>query len=416
MAIAAFGYGVLVGLLLMASQSCAATDQLDRIKSDINSVEAKMQRISQQRDAMQNLLTEVEQRYAETAAVLRKLQMEVDGKRASLEKIPAQIEGLENGIAQCHKELSEQVRAAYAIGQQPRLKLLMNQKDPVSSSRIMVYYDYFNKSRLTKLAFVATSVKKLDLLSAQKQKDTALLEQTLAKTKAEQAKLNNVRKERNALLLQLNSDFSSNEQRLERLRKSEQDLIELVDALDAEEDNPVLQADSDTVVVEDDETIVLDEGDKAILSEVEQSSVEPEAAEEASAKVAANFAKLKGKLPLPVLGQLVGRFGEQKASGVGNGVLIAADEGQDVKAVSDGRVLFAKDFQSYGQLMIVDHGDDFMTLYAFNQSLYKKKGDWVQAGEVIAAVGQSGGRSQPALYFEIRKQGKPVDPLLWAAK
>jgi septal ring factor EnvC (AmiA/AmiB activator) len=389
-----------MGLALLA---CAGNgfagnkNQLDQVQSDINSVTQKMQRIKEQRDAMQNLLAEVEQRYGETASVLRTLQQQVDEKRESLEKIPLEIRKLEEEIAQCNKELAEQVRAAYAVGQKARLKLMLSQQDPASSSRIMVYYDYFNKARLAKLAFVEASVKRLDLLSQQKQKDTEFLEKSLAQKKVEQETLDRTWKERNALLLQLNNDFSSNEQRLARLKESENNLMELVDSLDIEEDDLVF------------------EGDQAAENSAEvlmPSEEEPTAATEFS-RVAGDFSKLKGKLPLPVAGHLASTFGSQRLQGVSNGILITANEGTDVRAVTKGRVVYAGNLQGYGLLMIVEHGEEFMTLYAFNQSLYKKKGDWVDAGEVIASVGQSGGRSQPGLYFEIRKQGKPIDPLAW---
>ncbi len=387
-------------LLMLARNGLAGNNkQLDRIQSDISSVTQRMQRIKEQRDAMQNLLAEVEQRYGETASLLRVFQQQVDEKRESLDKIPLEIKKLEEDIAQCNKELSDQVRAAYAVGQKARLKLMLSQQDPASSSRIMVYYDYFNKARLAKLAFVEASVKRLDLLSQQKKKDTELLEKSLAQKKVEQVTLDSTRKERNALLLQLNSDFSSNEQRLAHLKESENNLVELVDSLDIEEDDLVF------------------EGDQNIESsadvDIEMPNDEPSAVVATFPKVTGDFSTLKGKLPLPVVGHLASTFGSQRSQGISNGILIAANEGTDIRAVTKGRVVYAGNLQGYGLLMIVEHGEEFMTLYAFNQSLYKKKGDWVDAGEVIASVGQSGGRSQPGLYFEIRKKGKPIDPLAW---
>jgi murein hydrolase activator len=381
---------------LVATGNCDAKNnkQLDQVQSDISSVTQRMQYLKKQRDDMQDLLADVEKRYGDTAAGLRTLQLQVDEKRESLEKIPLEISKLEVEIALCNKELADQVRAAYMIGQKARLKLMLSQQDPASSSRIMVYYDYINKSRLAKLAYVEASVKRLDLLSQQKRKDTELLEQSLVQKTIEQATLDKTRKERNEILEQLNHDFSSNEQRLISLKESENNLMELVDSLDIEEDDLVF------------------EGDQA-ATEIPEISHDAPAIENDFPKVSGDFSTLKGKLPLPVVGQLTNTFGSRRAQGVSNGVVISAEEGTEIHAITTGKVAYAGNLQGYGLLMIVEHGEEYMTLYAFNQSLYKKKGDRVDAGDVIASVGQSGGRSQPGLYFEIRKKGKPIDPLAW---
>jgi len=126
-----------------------------------------------------------------------------------------------------------------------------------------------------------------------------------------------------------------------------------------------------------------------------------------------DFTTLKGSLPWPVKGRLAQSFGSPRADSRWDGVLIEANEGTDIKAVTEGKVVYAEWKMGYGMLLIIDHGHGYMTLYAFNQSLYKHEGDWVEAGDVIATVGQSGGRSQAGLYFGIRQNGTPVDPLEW---
>jgi septal ring factor EnvC (AmiA/AmiB activator) len=134
---------------------------------------------------------------------------------------------------------------------------------------------------------------------------------------------------------------------------------------------------------------------------------------ENSVELKADFPALKGKLPWPVKGRLAQRFGSPRSEGIWDGVLIDASEGMEVQAVTRGKVVYAEWLRGYGLLTIIDHGQGYMTLYAFNQSLYKRMGDQVKAGDVIASVGQSGGRSQSGLYFGIRKKGVPIDPLEW---
>ncbi|MCK5122394.1 MAG: peptidoglycan DD-metalloendopeptidase family protein, partial [Methylococcales bacterium] len=135
--------------------------------------------------------------------------------------------------------------------------------------------------------------------------------------------------------------------------------------------------------------------------------------EEGSVK---EFAKLKVKLPWPVKGRLVKKFGAHRSGSRWDGVLIQAKEGANIKVVTRGRVVYADWLRGYGLLTIIDHGKGYMTLYAFNQSLYKSVGDWVDAGAVIATVGQSGGQSSAGLYFGVRRKGKPVDPVKWCRK
>ena len=136
-------------------------------------------------------------------------------------------------------------------------------------------------------------------------------------------------------------------------------------------------------------------------------------------KLKGDFSSLKGQLPWPVKGRLTNKFGSARAEStesIWDGVLIDASEGTEIRAVTSGKVVFSDWLRGYGLLIIIDHGKGYMTLYAFNQSLYRQVGEWVDAGEVIASVGQSGGRSHSGLYFGIRNKGKPVDPLEWCRK
>jgi septal ring factor EnvC (AmiA/AmiB activator) len=135
-----------------------------------------------------------------------------------------------------------------------------------------------------------------------------------------------------------------------------------------------------------------------------------------SSELKSDFSTLKGKLPWPVSGRLAQKFGSPRSEGAWDGVLIDAREGMEIKAVTRGKVVYAEWLRGYGLLTIIDHGQGYMTLYAFNQSLYKRMGDLVEAGDVIASVGQSGGRSQAGLYFGIRKKGVPIDPLEWCRR
>jgi septal ring factor EnvC (AmiA/AmiB activator) len=371
------------------AEDLQTSTELNKVESDINEVTQNMQHLSEQKDSLQSLLADIEKHYGEIAALLKTLQSKIDKKRDSLDNIRQDMQGYQSEIDKLSKQLADQIKVAYAIGQKEKLKLLLNQQDPVLSSRMMVYFNYFNKERLKKLADLDAAVQRLDQLDKQKQTETELLEQDLERKKSEQAVLDEARKQRNELLVKIGTDFSSSEQQLSQLQESENRLKSLMASL------PITEAE---LAVDPEQAIELS-------SSVEDSS-EPKA----------GFSSLKGKLPWPVNGKLAQKFGSARMAGTWDGVLIDANEGLEIKAVTTGKVVYAEWMRSYGLLLIIDHGQGYMTLYAFNQSLYKQVGDWVATGDVIASVGQSGGRSQSGLYFGIRNKGVPIDPLEWCQR
>ncbi len=380
-------------LLVLVSNGRAedlqTSNELKQIESDINVVKQDMQRLSLQKDSLQNLLADIEKRYGETAASLKTLQAQIEQKRHSLDNIRQEMQIYQTEIDKLSKELAGQIRSAYAMGQKDKLKLMLNQQDPALSSRMMIYYDYLNKVRLSRLADMDASVQHLDQLDKQKRVETELLEQNLEQKKAEQIALDEARKQRNELLAQINNDFSSNEQQLSQLQISENRLKSLMASLSITE-----------------EELAVDTEQANELSTSMENPVE----------LKADFPALKGKLPWPVKGRLAQRFGSPRSEGIWDGVLIDASEGMEIQAVTRGKVVYAEWLRGYGLLMIIDHGQGYMTLYAFNQSLYKKIGETVETGDIIASVGQSGGRTRSGLYFGIRKKGVPIDPLEWCRK
>ena len=368
-------------------------EELDESQSDeevvLESESVHSQELQQQKDQLFGLLAQVDERYGDVSASLKALQKQITQSNSALDSIRKEIDANQQEIDSLNAELSGQVKAAYAMGQQDKLKLMLNQRDPALSNRMMVYYEYINKARLKKLANIQQSLKYLDQLDMQKKTETDLLEKNLGQKKADQAALDEARKQRVALVAKLNDEFSSEEDQLSLLKDSENKLISLIGTLEKEE------------------------GDSAEQQEMPTPSVVNGTAEGVFPKLTGDFSSLKGKLPLPVKGKLASMFDGSSAEDMWKGVVINTDEGADIKAVTKGKIAFADNLEGYGLLIIIEHDKEFMTLYAFNQSLYKHKGDWVEAGDVIASVGQSGGRPKPGLYFEIRRNGKPVDPLQW---
>ncbi len=345
-----------------------------------------LQKLLEQKDSMQSLLSDIDKQYGETAGVLKKLQGKIEQKRDSLDNIRRNIDYSQSEVEKLSHELVKHIRLAYALGKTDTIRLLLNQQEPAISGRVMVYFNYFNKERLRKIADLELAVQHLDELDKQKQAETTLLEQDLENKKLEQVVLINAKKQRNELLLQMGADFLSSEQQLQQLQDSESSLKLLMSSLPALSDEVNVHAEQNQVLPSDDSL------------------------------VPAEFLTLKGKLPWPVTGKLANKFGSARTEVTWDGVLIDAAEGVDVKAVTQGKVVFSEWFRSYGLMMIIDHGQGYLTLYGFNQSLYKQVGEFVAAGEVIASVGQSGGRSKTGLYFGIRNKGVPVDPLEWCQR
>jgi septal ring factor EnvC (AmiA/AmiB activator) len=379
-------------LVLVARVTYGYTEELQSgndlslVESNIDTVKHSIAQLSEQKNSMQSLLSEIDKNYGQRAAILKKLQVTIEQKRQSLDTIHRDMDVHRSEIVSLNNELANQVRLAYALGQKEKLKLLLNQQDSVKSGRMMVYFKFFNQNRLKKLQDLEAAVKDLDQLDKERQVETEVLQQDLERKQAEQTSLNDARKQRNELLTRIDSDFISNEQRLAQLQESESRLRGLMTSL------------SDT--------------EKALSVNAEQDKELSTSLANVS-KTNTDFLSLKGKLPWPVVGKLSHKFGSARTEVAWDGVLIDAKEGLEVQAVTRGKVVFAEWFRSFGLMIIIDHGQGYLTLYGYNQSLYKKTGDAVEAGDVIASVGQSGGRNKAGLYFGIRNKGLPIDPLEW---
>lgn len=384
-----------VTIILLASLAPLATandadnyyPQTDAAAGD-NPSATDRQQLRLRQDTIEKMLADVEQHYGKTAAQLHSLQVKIEQKRRRLDDIHQAIQTNERQMDREKKELATQVKAAYKMGRQEQLKLMFNQQDPALSGRMLMYYQHLNKTRLGKIARIEQAVAELEQLNKQDQDETAVLEETLQQKQAEQITLNGARKQRNELLAHI-ANNSSPQQQLSYLQESENALGRLI------ADLPDLN--------------VINDNDVTLSSDQKPTSPDGVGA-------SGNFAALKGKLPWPVKGRLAQKFGSPRLETVWDGVLIDAPEGIEIHAVAAGTVTFAEWLKSYGYLMIIEHDKGYMSLYAFNQSLFKHKNDTVKAGDVIAAVGQSGGRTQPGLYFGIRKQGVAMDPQQWCRK
>ena len=380
--------------------------ETDSDQSGVEADEQTLQQISHHKEGLTDLLAEIEKRYGETAATLKLIQDEIEHANQSLNKIRSEVAILNAEIKKENKDLSGQIRSAYLMGHKEKLKLLLNQQDAGLSGRMMIYYNYLNKARVTKLTEINKAVQKLDQLAKDKTQESGLLEKKLGQKKSEQLILDAARKQRHELLAQINDNHGSDSEQLSQLLESENKLRNVIAGL---------QVSGDASVEESPQIIskVIDESGIEKNSESSSNAID---FKEEFPRLKVAFSTLKGKLPWPVNGRVAQKFGSPRSDSVWDGVLIDAKEGTEIHSVTWGKVVYAEWLRGYGLLTIIDHGQGFMTLYAFNQSVYKHIGDTVNAGDIIASVGQSGGRNQSGLYFGIRKKGLPIDPLEWCKK
>lgn len=373
---------------------------LDEVNTDIKNVQKSVTQLAGQKNSLEGRLAELERRYSDLSKYVNQQEQQAAVLQKRLRDMASKQKQLKQSMAKQGQVLSGQIRSAYAMGREEKLKLILNQADPAKVSRIWTYYGYFNRARLSRLKQYQTDYKQLQALESETSQASTQLAEVLDRKRAEQAELSSNRQARKAVLAKLGKQIKTKEARLNQLQRDQKRLQDLIIALQSK---PVIMP-------------------EAAVPDEKPDSVEGQPAAKIIRKalpvagLATPFHKQRGHLFWPVKGKVLQTFGSKRAPGRWDGLVIEAREGVPVRAVSRGRVAFSDWLRGYGLLTIIDHGNGYMTLYAFNQSLNKSVGDWVNAGDVIASVGDSGGRPQTGLYFEVRKKGKPVNPLKWLRK
>jgi len=349
--------------------------ELEQVRERISDLKKSMDRASTERDRLTGELQNIEVAISEQRMRIKDIEREQRYTQNKKQALDADLAEREAHLNEESNELAVQVRAAYMSGNQEKIKLLLNQRDPATLGRLMAYYRYLNDYRAENITAVVEEIKRLDELRSQIAAEEARLS-GLARTRYDElGKLHNSQEERKTLLASLRQKIANEGQEVTRLAAQEQDLTRLIAEL------------------------------TSILSDYPISSEQP-------------FSQHKGKLTWPIAGTLVHDFGQPRVGGniKWNGVVLAAPRGREVRAVYHGRIAFADWLAGMGLLVIIDHGEGYMTLYGYNETILKNAGDWVAPGDVIATVGDSGGQQQSSVYFEIRRGAKPVNPRQWVTK
>lgn len=351
--------------------------KLDRVQQSIKKVQKHLKSSRHKRGHVATELKQLESEISKNSKQLDKTENRTQELKKRITTLEGEIGQLQRELKSQRQGLAQQIRAAYAIGHQEAIKILLNQKDVSSLGRFLVYFDYLNRAREDQISSFLRSIAKHEQLDKELNANLSDYQQNLKKRRKQKNTLLSQRLKKNQLLARLEQTISNQEKNLSELEGSRSRIENLLKSLGE------------------------------LLADIPQnpSDLRP-------------FKQQKGRLPWPASGPFLATYGEAREQGGlrWNGVLISTKHGTPVRAVSHGRIAFADWLQGFGFIAIIDHGEGYMSLYGHNETLLKQAGDWIDAGEAIATSGDSGGQPLPGVYFEIRYRGKPINPRHWCSR
>lgn len=394
----------------IADQRADTQRQLEAARQDVAELKKLLEKLQQEKSGVQQQLKKTETEMGDLENQVKELQRELKGSEQEIQRLDQEKKKLQGARTEQQRLIAIQARAAYQSGRQEYVKLLLNQQNPEKFSRTLTYYDYLSQARLEQLAAFNETLRQLANVEQEINSHQAQLQAQKAGLDERHARLAEARKERQQALAKLNRDFATRDQ---RLKARQQEQAELGRVLKTIEETLARQARE------------AEEARKRALAAQQAEQARPGSQQPSQpsgplvtsgAVYGGPFASARGKLPWPVDGRLVARYGTPRGGDARtkwDGVLIGAPAGSQVRAVHGGRVVFADWLRGAGLLVILDHGNGYLSLYGHNQNLLKNAGDVVKAGDPIATVGSSGGQETSALYFAIRQNGRPSDPAQW---
>ncbi|HKS14801.1 MAG TPA: murein hydrolase activator EnvC [Pseudomonas sp.] len=406
-----------------ADERAQTQQKLDATRQDIAELQKMLGKLQDEKSGVQKDLRATETDIGTLEKQVEALQQELKKTEGELERLDNEKKKLQSARIEQQRLIAIQARSAYQNGREEYLKLLLNQQNPEKFARTLTYYDYLSQARLEQLRSFNETLTKLAGVEQDIARQQAALLAQQGNLDSRRHELETVRQERQQVLARLNTDLKARDQ---KLQSRQQDQAELGRVLKTIEETLARQARE-----------AEEARKRALLAEQESqrqrdAQARAQAGSDAAPKKSKTtlgpmvsssgetfggaFSAARGKLPWPVNGRLLARFGETRgddARAKWDGVMISASVGSQVRAVHGGRVVFADWLRGAGLLVILDHGNGYLSLYGHNQSLLKRAGDIVKAGDAISTVGDSGGQDNAGLYFAIRQQGRPSDPAQW---
>jgi septal ring factor EnvC (AmiA/AmiB activator) len=357
------------------TQVSFADEQADlaKLQEEINKLQTWLKETESDHDKLSEALRKSDEKIGSIAKKIDDTRALLNQERSSLKKLQAEQSKLRTLKAEQKQQLAKQLSGAQKLGNQGSIKVLLNQDDPQQISRMLKYYEYFNHARMESIQTLIVNLKRLNNI------ENEILSQQNKLIKTENS------------LLKKNKEFNDE-------KKQHKNLLANLDARRREKSNDLSQKQKDQKRLQK----LINEVATLLDNSVRKQDARP-------------IRSLKGQLPRPTKGSIVKAFGNSnsEARNKWQGWLMKGYEGSAITAIHHGRIVFSDWLRGFGLLLIIDHGDGYLSLYARNQSLLKSVGDWVYQGENIATLGSSGGFTEPRLYFEIRHKGKPQDPAAW---
>ena len=420
-ALAAVALMMSLALPLAAQQSTGreAQRRLDKIQRELKDVADERRKLEGQRGAASRELRAVDERVAGSSRALHVAETELAREQTALAQLNARREQLRTQQAAQRRELAALLRAAYAQGDHAPLKLMLAQDRVADAQRQIAYYGYLQRQRLQRAAALSAELAELQRVETQIVEKRTALDAARTRQQAQLAALARDRQTRAVTLGELEQQYRDRRVREQVLGSDAKALQQVIARLRA----AAARAAAERAAAE--RVAARAEAQRTAAAAAKPNSPKPNGtkagrsmssgAQAPSPRQTASAAPVRvGGLGWPLSGNLIAGFGGRMPDGrASSGLLIAASLGTQVRAVADGNVVFAEWMTGYGLILIVDHGNGYLSLYAHNESLLKEIGATVKRGDAVARVGNSGGLAQPALYFELRRNGQPVNPNQW---
>ncbi|WP_240616562.1 murein hydrolase activator EnvC family protein [Marinobacter fuscus] len=365
-----------LGASPLPARQDVSPEQIKALKQQIAGIDRWLTDAEKDRSSLEQELTATERKISALTRDREALRKQAQDLQARLSGLREKERELTATLEKQRISLKNQVRAAWMEGDAPALKVLLNEIKPGEIARTLTYYEYLSKNTVARLEAFQSNLQALKTARQDAQATSTRLAKTEADLEQRRQELASSRQQRQQTLAALKADIRS--------RRSERETLEA--------DRKRLEQ---------------------LLEEVQQAIANIPAPNESNP-----FKSLRDKLPWPARGKVVSNYGATYADGKlrRSGILLNTAEGAEIKSVHYGRVVFANWLRGFGLMTIIDHGDGYMSLYGHSSSLFTEPGDWVSPGDTIALAGRTGGTEDPALYFEVRRNGKPVNPRSWLGK
>ena len=341
----------------------------NEIQQRRQSIERRQQRLSSGERDLRNLETQVQS----AARQLRETELKIASVEGHIYELEQEQARLQAQVAQQAEALAAQIESAYKNGEHGFLKLLLNQDNPARFERMLQYYQHISAERLAKLAELHELEQQIEVVEADLREQRVSLQTTMRQQEQQRQTLVSRQQEQEQLVARLKREQQTEQSALQNMLRDEQNLSEMLAAL------------------------------QEIMSRQNFNL--------------RGLADMRGQLSWPVQGRLTHAYGSQRSGEVRwRGVVLETAAEAPVRAIADGRIIFSDWLRGFGMVVIIDHGENYMSLYGYNQALLKDIGEPVRRGETIALAGRSGGQSESGLYFEIRHQGNPINPTPYIAR